>query len=237
MADDHGHRRFEELALGHVLGGLPSRDASLFRAHLVECRECRRRVVELRDIADDLAATEREERRRASVATQVADRTEADADADGGRPWWLVAGAVVVVLAVAGVLFWNYHLRRVTATYAGVVTEQADVLDALAAGTEIPVETRGEVRGRAAVDGDVLAVTLTDLPPVAAGHVVVLWRVVDGEHRLDPAPHSPANGSLPFQIDIDGADEIVVSVERRGGIEPDQPASQLLAHIDLSQGD
>ena len=60
------HDRYERMAVGHVLGGLDEVDAAAFRAHLLECADCRKRVNELRGIASDLARTEREERRAAA---------------------------------------------------------------------------------------------------------------------------------------------------------------------------
>jgi anti-sigma factor RsiW len=74
MADEH--RRFEHLAVGHVLGGLDPVDAAEFRVHLTGCRDCRRRVAELRAIATDMAAAEREERAASRLQTEVARRTE-----------------------------------------------------------------------------------------------------------------------------------------------------------------
>ena len=73
------HQRYERMAVGHVLGGLDEVDAAAFRAHLVGCRDCRKRVNELRDIASDLATAAREERAAVRSAIEVEKRTDQDA--------------------------------------------------------------------------------------------------------------------------------------------------------------
>ena len=62
------HRRYEEMAVAHVLGGLTPAQGRTFRSHLLECADCRARVGELRAIAHELAGVERdEERERAAL--------------------------------------------------------------------------------------------------------------------------------------------------------------------------
>lgn len=246
MADDHGHRRFEELALGHVLGGLPSRDASLFRAHLVECRECRRRVVELRDIADDLAATERDERRRAVVATRVADREnddgpDRDGNADESRSWraripWSIVAISLTVVVVTGILFWNYHLRRVSGQYANILDRQERVLDVLAAGEPIEPATFEGVDGTAAVDDGTVAISLHDVPELTNGAVVVIWRVEEQTTTFVQGGRPPAEGPLPFIIDADGARALLITVEQSGQGAIEEPSERELARVPVSEG-
>ncbi len=60
------HRRFEDMALAHVLGGLNEARSRMFRDHLAECERCRARVDELQELASDLAGIEREARSEAA---------------------------------------------------------------------------------------------------------------------------------------------------------------------------
>jgi len=164
MADGHG--RYEELAVGHVLGGLTPEQSAAFRSHLHTCPECRSRVAELHGIADDLAAAARDERARTPVQTEVTRRVEPEQPAP--RPPRIrvghVTAAVVVVLALATAMaFWNLHLRSAAATYLGVAEAQGDALARLATGVELePVFSSG-VQGRVVTDGTAVTLTLAGL--------------------------------------------------------------------------
>ena len=114
--DRADHAQFEELAVGHVSGGLSSNQAQVFRAHLLDCPQCRARVGELRAIASDLADVERDERRtrteepvqvkrRARVATREQEREQPPPPA-GNRVVFIVGLVFVVLLSV-----WNFTLR------------------------------------------------------------------------------------------------------------------------------
>lgn len=236
------HERFEELALGHVLGGLPSDDAAVFRAHLVDCRDCRLRVAELRDIAADLAATEREEKRLAAVATQVADREDdGDDDAAVGPPRWLRSrwvpvAAVVAIISVLGILFWNYHLRRVTTQYATVVERQEDVLGILATGEPLSVEAARGVGALAAREGASVAVSISELPDEVVEGYIVIWLLDDGEVTGDTVG-GRSSDPASFVIEVDGADELVVTGHRAGTAPPEEPGDDPLARVDIPAGD
>lgn len=243
--DDEGreHVRFEEMALGHVLGGLPDEDASRFRTHLVECRDCRRRVAELRDIAAGLAATEREERRRAAVTTRIAQDGDGQPESDGNRRSRVrdavsASGGYVAVaagvLTLLGLLFWSFHLRTVSARHAQVVDRQSTVLRVLAAGRPLTVSTREEVRGLAAIDdepcapdtaadGACVGVSLVNVPSLDDGEVLAIWLLAGGEPVdgssdqpnpiMVPAHQLPEDRRVPFAVARTGADTLVISVE------------------------
>jgi anti-sigma-K factor RskA len=230
------HERYEELALGHVLGGLRSRDAAVFRAHLVECRECRLRVAELRDMAADLAATEREERRRAAVATQVADEEDQEEPPPTWRlvlGRWFSIGVVLGVVAVLSLLFWNYHLRRVTGTYAGVVAGQGEVLAVLAAGDRLKVETAEGVEAVAANEDGRVAVSLARLPELSSGSRLYVWLLAGDQVRSFQQVPPPESDALPLSRSIGEADTLLVTVERPGDRPPDRPGQRRLARVAL----
>ena len=115
---DHadGHRYFEGLAVAHVLGGLDDSEGRVFRAHLLECGNCRARVGELRAIAHDLADVERDERRvRAAQAIETKRReTEDEVDVSVEpmpSPRSSRITVVVGLILVIGLSLWNFTLR------------------------------------------------------------------------------------------------------------------------------
>lgn len=233
-----GHERFEELALQHVLGGLSSSDAAIFRAHLVECRDCRLRVAELRDMAAELAATEREERRRSAVATQVAREEGSSEESRSWLPWssprWAMLAVVLASIIVVVLLFWNYHLRRVSSHYAAALEHQAEVFEVLGSGEPLVVQTREGVRGVAAIREGKVAVDLLRLPTVAEAQVAI-WLVP--AHTEGPAKTFalPQHGQLPFVVPVGNADTLLVTLEP-GGSRPHVPRDRVLASIPLPAG-
>lgn len=235
---EQNHERFEELALGHVLGGLPSADAAAFRAHLVECRDCRLRVAELRDIAADLAATEREEKRLAAVATQVAERESGEDE--GAARWlrsrWIPVAAVVAIISVLGILFWNYHLRRVTSEYTGVVQRQEEVLGILSSGEALPVEVDRGAAAVAAMDGGSIGVSISALPTEVLDGYIVIWRLDDGQVVGDPIG-GPTSDPAAFAVEPEGADELVVTGHPPGAATPEEPGDTPLVRVDIPARD
>ena len=116
MEHADGHRYFEGLAVAHVLGGLDDSEGRVFRAHLLECGNCRARVGELRAIAHDLADVERDERRvRAAQAIETKRReTEEEVDAviePMPSPRSSRITVVVGLILVIGLSLWNFTLR------------------------------------------------------------------------------------------------------------------------------
>ncbi|MGH3665375.1 MAG: zf-HC2 domain-containing protein [Egibacteraceae bacterium] len=111
------HRYFEELAVAHVLGGLPEPESRVFRSHLLECADCRARVGELRALAHDLADVERDERRvRAAQVIETKRREDEDPDEELEEiPEASRASRVTVIiglLLVIGLSLWNFTLRQ-----------------------------------------------------------------------------------------------------------------------------
>jgi hypothetical protein len=233
------HERYQQLAVGHVLGGLAAEDASSFRAHLLGCRDCRLRVAELRGIASDLEAAERDERARALITARDEDEQDLEEPPQPPRPRVgirHVTVAVVVVALLAGVMaFWNLHLRTTTAAATGVAEQQTDVLEILAEGLPLSVEGRHPVQGVAAIsDGDV-AVSVVGLPDLDQRQLVV-WR--RGEDGVEPVRTVSArqlgDGPLALAVEADGADELVLSLEEAPlGEGPDGPP---IARVTLSPG-
>jgi len=111
-----GHRYFEGLAVAHVLGGLDDSEGRVFRAHLLDCADCRARVGELRAIAHDLADVERDEHRvRAAqvIETKRRESDDADDDLEEAPPATRVSRFTVLggLLFLVGLSLWNFTLH------------------------------------------------------------------------------------------------------------------------------
>lgn len=213
------------MAVGHVLGGLDEVDAAAFRAHLLGCADCRRRVNELRDIATDLARTEREERRTTSAGVvEVETETRTDQDAPEAtevapvRQWpWGVVVIGLVPLLVLGTLAWAVWQRAQTDITAAVAESQQQVLEVLATGEAVDWTSPEGVQGDIATDGDVVAVNLVGIPALRPDEGLVVWLLDGAGDRVTmTSPYLPSQvgGSLVAALSHeDGAAEVVVSIE------------------------
>lgn len=238
MEADHG--QYAELAVGHVLGGLTTADQRRFQTHLRDCEDCRTRVAELRDIADELAAAEEDERSRSPLRTErdhdEVGRTEAEAEVTPTRRLTVghvTLAAVVVLLLAVGVLFWNLHLRTSVAGYEQLLTAQSDALVVLASGTELPAELADGITGIVATDGERIAFTLAGLE-VADGEVVSAW-TVDAQGEATEVARVSATlvrqGGLASVVERDGVTELLVTLET--GTPGDDPAGETLVRSAL----
>ena len=239
---EDAHHRYEQLAVGHVLGGLDAVDAAEFRSHLLSCRHCRLRVAELRGIASDLAAAEREERVAARVQTEVARRAEQEEQGpEGGSRLSHGAlagvGTVAVLLAVA-LLVWNFHLRDVNRTLLEATAAREQVLSMLASGDPIGADLHEGIEGLVALEDGEVALDLAGLPAVGADRWLAVWLVNgDAPHRYEAFPASAVqDGRFAVHLRHYGADRIVVSVEDRPTEErgmPQEPEGLILLEAEL----
>lgn len=240
---EDAHHRYEQFAVGHVLGGLDAVDAAEFRSHLISCRHCRLRVAELRGIASDLAAAEREERVAARVQTEVARREEEEADERSVRGGDLShrvlasVGTVAVLLAV-GLLVWNFHLRDVNDTLLEATAAREQVLSMLASGEPIVADLRQGIEGLVAVEDGEVALDLAGLPAVGAERWLAVWLVSgDPPHRYEAfAASAVQDGRFAAHLRHYGADRIVISLEERPTEErsvPDEPEGLILLEAEL----
>ncbi|MFO7959919.1 MAG: hypothetical protein R6U94_03095 [Nitriliruptoraceae bacterium] len=237
MTDGHG--RYEELAVGHVLGGLTAKQSADFRSHLHTCPQCRSRVAELHGIADDLAAAARDERASTPVQTEVTRR--APAEQQPPRPPRIgvghVTAAVVVVLALATAMaFWNLHLRTSASTYLSVAEAQGDALARLATGVELDPAFSSGVQGRVVTDGAMVTLTLAGVEPLDDGERLVAWF----EGAPDPATMPPrvlagpgelTDGTVATSLEVGEATELQVT--RETGISQSEPQGPVLVEVVL----
>lgn len=235
-----GHGRYEELAVGHVLGGLASEEAASFRAHLLECRDCRMRVAELRNIAASLAETEREERRRAAIKTEVV-RANGGQSAEGSRwsrlgPHLLRWGGVLAAVLAGVLLVWNYHLRENNRELLRVTDNREQVLTTLARGQLVRTDLADGVTGLVAVSPGGAAVDLAGIGGMAGDERVVVWLLDEGGAVWKRAftETQLADGRLALFHPTEGARWLLVSVE--GIPVGDRPSGRVLVRADLHAG-
>ncbi len=237
MTDGHG--RYEELAVGHVLGGLTARQSSDFRSHLHTCPQCRSRVAELHGIADDLAAAARDERVSTPVQTEVARRAELEQQPP--RPPRIgvghVTAAVVVVLALATAMaFWNLHLRNSASTYLGVAEAQGDALARLATGAELSPSLAAGIQGRVVTDGATVTLTLAGVEPLDEGERLVAW--FDGAPdptttppRVLAGPGELSDGTIATSLEVGEATGLQVT--RETGLSQSEPQGPMVVAVAL----
>ncbi len=236
------HERFEALAVGHVLGGLEPAAADHFREHLLGCRSCRARVAELRGLAADLAAVERDERHRATARAEEPEEIEPDATFEpagarvGTRNLALLAALVAVALGLFG--FWNLHLRAIAANAQAVAQQQEEALAVLATGVAPATEVADGLQATTATDGDHLGFSVADLPPLGANEVLVGW-LTDGALSAPRAVLLVRDDQLPgglvaARIEVDGAGRFVLS--RETGPPGDEPGGTPLLTVRFGAG-
>lgn len=232
-----GHRRFDGLALDHVLGGLSGRKASDFRTHLATCADCRSRVAELRGIAAELGEVERDERSREQLRTEVVRRDEAEhgpvAPTRRLTIGHVTAVTIVVLLLAAGVAFWNLHLRTQVDAYASVVSSQSDALRDLATGVEVDAQLRNGVSGRFVATDDRVAFALAGLQ-LRPREMAAVW-VTDGDGEVALTQAVPGEllteGGYAGVVDRD--EVVTVTITREDGQPGAAPAGRELASTDL----
>lgn len=221
------HRRYEEMAVAHVLGGLDEVEGRDFRAHLLECPMCRARVGELRALAHDLADVERDERRvRAARATETRRRDHDDRGE--GEPPRPIRPRILTVLGVAAILAllaWNVTLRETSGRAARDITRSAEAASVLEFGTAGTVLQRaGTIRAQAKTDGGALVVLIDGLDDE---RLYVLYLVNADGRSVFRAPVRATDGRLFTLIDYpEGSERVLLML-------PTDGASEVLSGVKL----
>jgi anti-sigma factor RsiW len=227
-AEHGGHRQFEDMAVAHVLGGLDETSGRVFRAHLVDCSDCRARVGELRSIAHDLAGVEQAERRvRAARAVEMKSR-ETDAGPSGPpRSTWrsrwgprlLFFG---VLLAVLGLAAYTFALRSHVANLQVGLEEQRHASAALEFGETLRLEyVAPGVSATAKVHGERLVVLVDGVGEAVHGLYLLQGAGADA-HTLRREPMRPTDGRLFFLTELRGdEDRLVVTQPAESGLTVD----------------
>lgn len=232
------HDRYDELAVGHVLGGLDPVDSAEFRSHLIGCRNCRLRVAELRDLASELAAAEREERAAARVKTEVRDELGDDPEDDersggaaGRRFVPLIALGAALVLAAA---FWVFQIRDQNSTLLAATERREMTLAMLAEEQQVETELASSVEGIVVRGDEEVAFTVSGVPIVLPdSEVVAIW-LLGEEGPLGPPQmlSGPIEaGRLAMHLPHEDAVALVVTVQPFESL--DAPAGRQLLRAEL----
>jgi hypothetical protein len=237
-SDDH--RTFEDMAVAHVMGGLDDEQGRLFRAHLLDCGDCRARVGELRAIAHELAGVERDERRvRSAKAVEMKSR-EADGQEPPGaqrpRIGWvgraLILGGVTVVMLLGAYVF---ALRGQVAELETRHGQQIEASAALEHGRELSLihTAPGVTDATAKRHGDQVVVLLEGLDDE---RVYGLYAVEESDGTSRTAYRellNPQNGRLFVLFPLQGSEDRFIVTRPSNGFGGDPSGATVFeAHLD-----
>lgn len=214
------HREYEDMAVAHVMGGLDIEQGQVFRAHLLDCSECRARVGELRAIAHELAGIERNERRvRSAKAVDIKSREDEgeQAPVERRRKGWgirlVVFGAVLGLVMLSAYVF---TLRAQIASLEREVAQREAASAALEHGRELSIiHTAPEVGSATAKrHEDDLVVLLEGLDDAV---VYGLYLVDENNRTVFRRPHSTDDGRLFLLFGLDGSEERFIITRSSNG--------------------
>jgi anti-sigma factor RsiW len=234
------HRSFEEMAVAHVLGGLDQDRSRLFRAHLLECSDCRARVGELRAIAHELADVERDERReRAAQTVETKRRDPADEDAAGPQAPSRLSRIVLVVgvgflLTLAA---WNFMLRSQLAALDQRLQDRVEASAALEMGEELPVTfTAAGITGTAKRADRGAVVLLEGVTARQVVGVYLLSGTGNDVRTVFSQPYEPENDKLLVLVPMSGHEQFLRVLVPAGGYTT-RPDGRLLFEAKLTADD
>ncbi|HEX9766938.1 MAG TPA: anti-sigma factor [Nitriliruptorales bacterium] len=235
--------RWDEMAVGHVLGGLDDVDRARFREHLTGCADCRARVEELRDMAFAI------ERVAATQDRQASPPVEPDPEVRRRRrqdAWRERRAAFLTLVALAIALVGILWLLAAAGRDSELVTTarlREATLEALGSGTPAATTMTGDVRGIVVSSEGEIAWSLTGLPDLADDERIVIWFTDVDETADEPSittslllfgPQQVSRGRLAGSIVDDSTDELRVTVETFPL--PSQPTGMELVRADLLGG-
>lgn len=216
------------MAVAHVLGGLDEERGRLFRAHLLDCPDCRARVGELRTIASNLAGVERharhqqpEEEPEPALGTKEWDHRPAGAVPPARSRLWPWAVVVVLLLSLIGLSVYAFLLQGQAEQLRQEVEERTAASAVLQHGDDVPLSyEQVGVSATVRADGRELALVVDGLDSDTPHHVTLLDDT--GESR-----------SVRAEV-VDG--RVFVLVKRKPGdqrLRVQDPAGELVAEAEL----
>jgi hypothetical protein len=241
------HRAYDDMAVAHVMGDLDEYEGRVFRAHLLDCHDCRARVGELRAIAHELAGVERDEQRvRSAKAVEMKSRADGGDDTGesedepaaprrAGMGWVgrvLVLGTVALLVLLGAYVF---TLRGQIATLQREVDLRVEASAALEHGRELSIihTAPGVEDATVKRHGETVVVLLDGLEDE---RVYGLYLVDDSGPTAQTVyrqPRPAENGRLFELFRLDGEeDRFIVTRPSNGfGAEP-SGATVFEAHLD-----
>jgi hypothetical protein len=170
------HRRFDGMAVRHVLGDLDQADSQLFRTHLLDCGHCRARVGELRAIAHDLADIERDEARMRAAQRLGTKRRDEEEESPPSpqrrsRAWSAQPVIVLLLVAIISMGVWVFFLRAQVSELEGQLDAAIEASRTLEAGRSWEIDSPEALEVEVREDGDSLVVAIDGL--------------ADGDYRME----------------------------------------------------
>lgn len=224
---DAERMRFDELAAAYALGALVGEERLWFEAYLAEHPELNAEVDELGSVADLLALAPVEQEPPPGLRRSVLEGVGAPREVVSAapprrsrredsprrllRPGMLAAAAAALV-AVVGLLVWNFSLQD----------QNGDLREEIAERRAVEMQESGlasESSGEVLLRGKDRAVLVADeLPPAPEGAVYETWIIRDGVP--EPAGiFEPRGGDAATAVEgsVAGAQAVAVTVEPEGG--------------------
>lgn len=219
------HDEYRDNIGAYVLGALPELEAELLERHLAMCESCRADVEELRPVTAAMARSvpqvEPPPSLKASLMETVSAEAKARVDGVPARSRerrsfgsWLsglhprMAAAMAVGVLALGVV-------------VGVAVDQ--IAGSGGGGTmtiAAKIDRRQMPTGDAslAVGGDTARLELTGAPQPPAGRVYQLWYQHGKTIERGGTFRPESDGSYTADVPVKGADAVMVTVERAGGV-------------------
>jgi anti-sigma-K factor RskA len=219
------HEEFKDNIGAYVLGALPELEAELLERHLATCESCRAEVEELHPVTAAIARSVPQVEPPPSLKATLMEVVNAEAAARAGETaepqrerrsfgsWFAglrprVAVAMAVGVLVLGVAV-GVAVDQIAGSGGGSTTTVAAKIDR----TRMPTG-----QASLAIKGDNGALRLTGAPQPPTGRVYQLWyqhgKTIERGGTFRPR----SDGSYSAEVPVKGADAVMVTVERAGGV-------------------
>ena len=219
------HDEYRENIGPYVLGALPELDAELLERHLAGCESCRAEVEDLQPVTAAMARSVPQVEPPPSLKASLMEIVRAEAAARAGE-----AAGPRRERRSFGSWFSGLQPRMAAALAAAVLVVGVGVgvaVDKLASsgGTQTQTVAAKIDRGRIptgnaslALSGDTGQLRVTGAPQPPTGRVYQLWyqhgKTIERGGTFRPA----ADGSYQARLPVNGANAVMVTVERQGGV-------------------
>jgi hypothetical protein len=221
------HRAYDDMAVAHVMGGLDEDEGRLFRAHLIDCGDCRARVGELRAIAHELAGVERNERRvRSAKAVEMKSREDAEGlpQVRRRRSGW--QGRILAFAAVAGVVLlasYTVALRTQVVSLEQVLAQRTQASAALEHGRALSIIQTGPrvTDATAKRHGDEVAVLIEGLDSDQLYGLYLIDDSGTSPRTVNRQPHHAEDGILFLLFELRGDEDRFVVTDPGGPMTSD----------------
>ena len=227
---DEGHIRWRDDLAAYILGSLEADERALLERHLEGCESCRAELRWLRPaievLSDSVERLEPPPELRQRLMSDVrADVQEAEQPAPARRPlgermrsFMLRPAVALTATAVVGAGVAGYAVHDGGGGETTTVAEQPG----------------GQITAMLERDGDSGTLELTGLEQLPSNRVYETWiqhgQRVERSTLFSPRQNGTASARIPRNLD--GADMVMVTVERQGGRA--QPTSAQLVSVPIN---